>query len=49
MTKDKIRSKFEKNNYNVKITMSGTYVITKGQRTWTFESLHAAYIKIFGS
>jgi hypothetical protein len=48
MTKQAIRTKFEKNNYNVKITMSGTYVISKGQRTWSFETLTAAHRQIFG-
>ena len=48
MTTQAIRTKFEKNNYTVKMTMSGSYVISKGQRTWSFDSLNAAYRQIFG-
>jgi hypothetical protein len=48
MTKQSIRTKFEKNNYTVKFTFDGTYVISKGQRTWSFETLSAAHRQIFG-
>ena len=48
MTKQSIRTKFEKNNYTVKFTFDGTYVISKGQRTWSFETLTAAHRQIFG-
>lgn len=47
MTKQSIRNKFEKNNYTVKLTFDGTYVISKGQRTWSFDTLTAAYRQIF--
>ena len=48
MTKQSIRTKFEKNNYTVKCTFNGTYVISKGQSSWSFETLAAAHRQIFG-
>ncbi len=48
MTKQAITTKLEKNNYNVKFTFDGTYVISKGHRSWSFETLAAAHRQIFG-
>ena len=48
MTKQSIRTKFEKNNYTVKVTFDGVVVISKGQSSWSFETLAAAHRQIFG-